>query len=74
MPVGSKWHPNSKCTNSSYTNDPTDPTKVVPDEPVPAITGKTPDKTSVTPVDPTKDTPVVYKDNEVPATPNSQKL
>lgn len=55
------------------TNDPTDPTKVVPNEPVPAITGKTPDKTSVTPTDPTKDTPVVYKDNEVPATSNPQK-
>ena len=73
VPVDPNGTPIPNVPTPSYTNDPTDPTKVVSDEPVPAITGKTPDKTSVTPVDPTKDTPVVYKDNEVPATPNSQK-
>ena len=73
IPTDPSGTPIPNVPTPSYTNDPTDPTKVVSDEPVPAITGKTPDKTSVTPVDPTKDTPVVYKDNEVPATPNSQK-
>ncbi|WP_270457614.1 mucin-binding protein [Lactobacillus gasseri] len=73
IPTDPSSNPIPNVPNPTYPTDPTDPTKVVPNEPVPAITGKTPDKTSVTPVDPTKDTPVVYKNNEVPATPNSQK-
>ncbi|WP_035460404.1 mucin-binding protein, partial [Ligilactobacillus apodemi] len=40
--------------------DPDDPTKVVPNEPVPEIPGKTPETPTVTPNDPTKDTEVVY--------------
>ena len=37
----------------------------IPNVPTPSYTND--------PTDPTKDTPVVYKNNEVPATPNSQK-
>ncbi|WP_420835863.1 mucin-binding protein, partial [Ligilactobacillus apodemi] len=46
-----------------YKNDPDDPTKVVPNEPVPEIPGKTPETPTVTPNDPTKDTEVVYQAN-----------
>ncbi|WP_324294787.1 mucin-binding protein, partial [Limosilactobacillus reuteri] len=45
--------------------DPTDPTKVTPDEPVPTIPGYTPSVPTVTPTDPGKDTPVPYN----PVTP-----
>lgn len=73
VPVDPNGNPIPNVPTPNYTNDPTNPTKVVPNEPVPAIPGKTPDKTTITPVDPTKDTPVVYKDNKVPTTPNTQK-
>ncbi|MDY2992609.1 mucin-binding protein, partial [Ligilactobacillus animalis] len=49
----------------SYKNDPEDPTKVTPDQPVPSIPGYTPEVPAVTPEDPTKDTPVKYTKNEV---------
>ena len=43
-----------------YKNDPTDPTKVVPNEDVPTVPGYTPREKNITPQDPTKDTPVTY--------------
>lgn len=47
-------------TQKPYTNDPNDPTKVTPNEKVPDVQGYTPSQPSVTPQDPTKDTPVTY--------------
>ena len=44
----------------SYKNDPTNPTKVIPDEPVPKVPGYTPNTPTVTPGDPTTDTLVPY--------------
>ncbi|TGY10060.1 YSIRK signal domain/LPXTG anchor domain surface protein, partial [Lactobacillus intestinalis] len=49
-----------------YKNDPTDPTKVTPNEPVPNVPGYTPSQNTITPVDPAKDTPVVYNQNVTP--------
>ncbi|WOY89711.1 MucBP domain-containing protein [Ligilactobacillus murinus] len=49
----------------SYNNDPEDPTKVTPNQPVPSIPGYTPEVPTVTPDDPTKDTPVKYTKEEV---------
>ncbi|MBC8743892.1 LPXTG cell wall anchor domain-containing protein [Lactobacillus sp. Marseille-P7033] len=53
-----------------YTNDPTDPTKVVPNELVPSVPGMTPNVTTVTPDHPTVDTPVVYT-TPTPVTPQT---
>ena len=55
----------------SYSNDLTDPTKVVPNETVPTVPGYTPSVTTVTPTDPTQDTPVTYIKNQTPTTPNT---
>ena len=48
-----------------YPNDPNDPTAVVPNEPTPVIPGYTTPTKTVTPEDPTKDTPVVYTQDSV---------
>ncbi|TSO26649.1 YSIRK-type signal peptide-containing protein [Lactobacillus sp. LL6] len=52
-----------------YKNDPSNPTAVIPNEPVPNIPGYTPEEKTVTPVDPTKDTKVVYTKPSTPVTP-----
>lgn len=57
------------ATQPNYVNDPTDPTKVKPDQPVPDVPGYTPDVSKVTPTDPTKDTPVKYHQNATPTPP-----
>ena len=73
VPVDPDHNPIPGADQPSYHNDPTDPTKVVPDEPVPTINGYTPDQDSVTPVDPTKDTEVVYRKKETPKKPETPK-
>ena len=51
----------------TYPTDPNDPTKVVPNEPIPDVPGWNPvDPSPVTPADPGKDTPVPYTKNETP--------
>ncbi|MGT2846127.1 mucin-binding protein [Streptococcus massiliensis] len=55
-----------------YPNDPTDPTKVLV-TPVPEISGWTPDVKEVTPQDPTKDTPVVYRKPKPTPNPDQPK-
>ncbi|MDE7055680.1 MAG: LPXTG cell wall anchor domain-containing protein, partial [Lactobacillus sp.] len=44
-----------------YQNAPTDPTKVVPNQPTPDVPGYTTTEKTVTPQSPTEDTPVVYE-------------
>ncbi|KRM32971.1 LPXTG-motif cell wall anchor domain protein [Lactobacillus intestinalis DSM 6629] len=73
VPVDPDHNPIPGADQPSYHNDPTDPTKVVPDEPVPTIDGYTPDQDFVTPVDPTKDTEVVYRKHETPKKPETPK-
>lgn len=55
----------------SYQNDPTNPTKVVPNQTMPTVPGYTPSTSTVTPADPTWDTPVTYIKNQTPTTPNT---
>ena len=68
VPVDPNGNPIPDAPTPSYKNDPTDPTKVVPNEPVPNVPGYTPRENSVTPVDPTKDTKVVYTKPDNPDT------
>ena len=69
IPVDSNGNPIPNANQPQYTNDPTNPTKVVPNESVPDVPGYTPERSTVTPVDPTTDTPVVYKKDEIPRKP-----
>lgn len=79
IPVDPNGDPIPGAPTPTYPTDPDDPTKVLPDEPVPDIPGKTPGEKKITPKDPGKDTKVIYdkiddpdpeipKDN--PTTPN----
>ena len=72
VPVDQQGNPIPTAKQPHYTQDPNDPTKVTPNEPVPDVKGYTPVKdqktpgydpntNTVTPVDPGKDTNVVYK-------------
>lgn len=72
VPVDQQGNPIPTAKQPQYTQDPNDPTKVTPNEPVPDVKGYTPVKdqktpgydpntNTVTPVDPGKDTKVVYK-------------
>ena len=70
VPVDPSGNPLPNVPAVPYTNDPTDPTKVVPDEPVPSVPGMTPNVTTVTPTHPTVDTPVVYT-TPTPVTPET---
>ena len=74
VPVDPNGNPIPDAPTPSYKNDPTDPTRVVPNEPVPELPGYTPSENSVTPVDPTKDTKVVYTkpDNSDTIPPHAQ--
>ena len=67
-PIPDPSDPSKNVPSVPYKNDPEDPTKVVPNEPVPDIPGYTPNVPSVTPEDPTKDTPVIYNKDKNPAT------
>nr|WP_245328745.1 Ig-like domain-containing protein [Lactobacillus colini] len=69
VPVDPNDNPIPGADTPTYETDPNDPTKVVPNEPVPTVPGYTPSVETVTPNDPGKDTPVVYTKNETPATP-----
>lgn len=69
IPVDPDGNPIPGIPEEPYVTDLNDPTKVVPDENVPKDpNGKyTPDKDTVTPEDPSQDTPVVY--NPIPKVP-----
>ena len=69
IPVDPNGNPIPGADTPIYQNDPNDPSKVVPNEPTPTVLGYTPSTPSVTPADPTKDTPVPYAKNETPTTP-----
>ncbi|MCH5378760.1 mucin-binding protein, partial [Limosilactobacillus reuteri] len=70
VPVDPNGNPIPNVPAVPYTNDPTDPTKVVPNEPVPSVPGMTPSVLTVTPTHPTVDTPVVYT-TPTPVTPET---
>ncbi|MEY8719175.1 MucBP domain-containing protein, partial [Ligilactobacillus murinus] len=65
IPVDPEGNPIPDAPTPQYPNDPTDPGKTTPDQPVPEIPGYRPEVPSVTPTDPGEDTPVKY----VPVTP-----
>ncbi|WP_298491923.1 mucin-binding protein, partial [uncultured Lactobacillus sp.] len=60
IPTDPSGNPIPDVPTPTYPTDPKDPTKVVPDEPVPEIPGMIPSTPTVTPEDPGKDTPVPY--------------
>ncbi|WP_143454514.1 mucin-binding protein, partial [Limosilactobacillus reuteri] len=60
IPVDPSGKPIPNVPTPQYPTDPTDPTAVMPDEPVPDIPGWVPSQPTVTPTDPGKDTPVTY--------------
>ena len=62
IPVDPDHKPIPGAETPEYKNDPSDPTKVIPNEPIPNVPGWNPvDPTqTVTPKDPTKDTEVPY--------------
>ena len=61
VPVDPNNTPIPGADTPTYPTDPDDPTKVVPNEPIPEVPGWNPvDPSPVTPEDPGKDTPVVY--------------
>ncbi|MBB1069807.1 LPXTG cell wall anchor domain-containing protein [Limosilactobacillus sp. RRLNB_1_1] len=63
IPVDPTGKPIPGAPTPDYPNDPQNPTKVTPDEPVPSVPGYTPDVPTVTPGVPTVDTPVTYRQN-----------
>ena len=67
VPVDPNGNQIQNVPNPPYKNDQTDPTKVIPNEPVPDIPGKTPTQKTVTPEDPSQGTPVAY--NPIPKVP-----
>ncbi|WOY89713.1 MucBP domain-containing protein [Ligilactobacillus murinus] len=68
VPVDPEGNEIPDAPTPDYTNDPDDPTKVVPNQPVPEIPGYTPEVPTVTPDKPGEDTPVKY----VPVTPEAK--
>ena len=60
IPVDPSGKPIPNVPTPQYPTNPTDPTAVTPDEPVPDIPGWVPSQPTVTPTDPGKDTPVTY--------------
>ncbi len=70
IPVDPEGNPIPDAPTPQYPNDPTDPGKTTPDQPVPEIPGMTPEVPSVTPTDPGKDTEVVYNYDDQKATIN----
>ena len=61
VPVDPNHNPIPAAPAPKYQNDPTDPTKVVPNQPTPDVPGYTPTEKTVTPQSPIEDTPVVYE-------------
>lgn len=55
--------PIAGAKSNIYINDPNDPTKVLPNEKVPAVEGYTPELDTMTPDLPTSDTIAVYRQN-----------
>ncbi|MDE7040198.1 MAG: mucus-binding protein, partial [Limosilactobacillus sp.] len=60
IPVDPSGKPIPDAPTPQYPTDPTDPSKVIPNEPVPNVPGYIPSVPTVTPTDPGKDTPVPY--------------
>ena len=60
IPVDPSGKPIPDAPTPQYPTDPTDPSKVTPNEPVPNVPGYNPSVPTVTPTDPGKDTPVPY--------------
>ncbi|MBB1079594.1 YSIRK-type signal peptide-containing protein [Limosilactobacillus sp. STM2_1] len=71
IPVDRTNTPIPGADHPQYPTDPSDPTKVVPNEPVPTIPGYVPEQETVTPVDPGSDTPVVYDHGTTPVAPET---
>ena len=68
VPVDPDGNPIPGADTPTYPTDPNDPTKVVPNEPIPDVPNWTPvDPSPVTPSNPGEDTPVPYTKNETPA-------
>ena len=60
IPVTPDGNPIPNAPTPQYTNSPTNPSAVEPNEPVPNIPGYTPEVSTVTPTDPGTDTKVIY--------------
>ena len=73
VPVDKDGNPIPGAETPSYKNDPSDPSKVLPNEPTPDVLGYKTDVPSVTPEDPTKDTPVPYTKSMTPSKPSNNK-
>ncbi|WP_270448118.1 mucin-binding protein [Lactobacillus delbrueckii] len=73
IPVDKDGNPIPGAETPSYKNDPSDPSKVLPNEPTPDVLGYKTDVPSVTPEDPTKDTPVPYTKSVTPSKPSNNK-
>ena len=69
IPVDRNNNPIPGAEQPVYTTDPSDPTKVLGDEPVPTIPSYTPEQETVTPANPGIDTPVIYDQSTTPVTP-----
>lgn len=67
IPVDDDGNQIPGASQPSYENDPTDPTKVKPNQKVPDVPGYTPETPTVTPADPIKNTPVKYHKAKTPA-------
>ncbi len=61
VPVDQNGNPIGNA--QTYQNDPNDPTKVVPNEAVPTISGYTPSTSTVTPINPSVNTTITYNKN-----------
>ena len=67
VPVDPNGTPIPGADTPTYPTDPNDPTKVVPNEPIPDVPGWNPvDPSPVTPTNPGEDTPVPYAKKETP--------
>ena len=67
VPVDPNGTPIPGVDTPTYPTDPNDPTKVVPNEPIPEVPGWNPvDPSPVTPTNPGEDTPVPYAKKETP--------
>ncbi|MFR0606252.1 mucin-binding protein [Limosilactobacillus mucosae] len=65
VPVDPNGNPIPGADTPTYPTDPNDPTKVVPNEPIPDVPNWTPvDPSPVTPSNPGEDTPVPYTQNQ----------
>lgn len=72
IPVTPSGNPITGASTPQYQNDPNNPTKVLPNEPVPNVPGYTPSQNTVTPASPTEDTKVVYNKTDNTVRPHPQ--